>query len=319
MLCRALTRPSFENLVHAAPCGLLAIDASGIIIAANEVAAHLCGYNPAELTGRHLNLLVPPQYRSRHAKLFVRFLASPKRQPMGTGRDFEIAHKNGYLVSVEIGLEPCLIEATLVTLATLIDITKRKSAERYRASYLRACGRLDGFESVGLAAAVLDSDGAILACNRYFKQTKYLVVDGITAVVQRRILQTVKRVFESGKPHGLRIGTAHDHKPTVALVIPVCHEVAQPDLAMTLALMVIHSSRHIEPIGSELLKEVFELTAAEARVAGSLARGMHVTEIASQLNVSRETIRTELSHIYAKTGLSSQIELVTLLAPFVKQ
>jgi PAS domain S-box-containing protein len=305
--------------MHAAPSGTLAIDASGVIFATNEAAAQVCGYRTAELIGQHLNLLVPHQYRSRHAKLFAEFLASPERRPMGTGRDFEIAHKSGYLVPVEIGLEPWRVDGASIILVTVIDIAKRKTAERYRGSFLRACGRLDGFEFVGLSAAVLNSDGAIVACNRYFERAKYLLADGITAVAQHQLLQTVKNAFKSGKPHGLRIGTTDDHKPTVVIVIPARHETTQPESAVSLALMVIYSSRQIERIESDLLKEVFELTTAEAKVAASLARGVRVTEIASQLNVSRETIRTELSHIYSKIGLSSQIELVALLAPFVKQ
>jgi PAS domain S-box-containing protein len=317
MCCRALTRSSFETAMLAAPTGMLAVDTSAIIITANEVAAQVSGYQIADLAGQHLNVLLPRQYHSHHEKLFAKFVASPERRPMGMGRDFEIVHKSGRLVPVEIGLEPCLIDGTFTILATVVDITGRKTAERYRAEFSRTCGKVEAFESVGLAAALVDSNGTILAPNRHFEQTKDLVVNGVAAVVQRRFLKTLKSALESGKPHGLRINTADDHGPTVALVIPVRSETTQPEAS--LALMVIHSSSRIEPIESDLLKEVFEFTPAEANVAAALARGMRVTEIASQLNVSRETIRTELSHVFSKTGLSSQIELVMLLAPFVKQ
>jgi PAS domain S-box-containing protein len=316
---RALTRSSFENLMHAAPGAILAIDTSGIIIAANEAAAQVCGYQLTELTGQNFNVLLPRQYRSQHEKLFKTFLSYPERRLMGTGRDFELVQKSGGLVPVEIGLEPCLVDTSFITLVTLIDIAERKTAERYRGAFLRACGKLDGFESVGLAAAVVDSDGAILAFNRYFEQRKALVVDGIAAVVQRRYLKALKSVFESGKPHGIRVTLADDSRPTVVLLIPAPYDTARPEPAASFGLILIHSSRQIEPIGSDLLKQVFGLTTAEAKVAAFLARGARVSEIAFQLDVSRETIRTELSHIFSKTGSSGQIELVTLLAPFIKQ
>jgi PAS domain S-box-containing protein len=303
--------------MHATPSGMIAIDTLGIIIAANETATQVCGYQIAELTGQHLSMLVPGRYRNQHEKLFANFLDCPEQRRMGTGRDFEIAHKSGRLVPVEIGLEPCLIDGSLITLATIIDISERRTTERYKRDVARACGRLDGFESVGLPAAMVDSDGTILARNRYFEQAKDLVLDGIAAVVQKRFLKILKNAYESGRPQGVQITVGGDNRSNVVLIIPTRYETVQSEPSP--ALMVIHSSRQIESIGSELLKQVFEFTTAEAKVAACLARGVRVTEIASQLNVSRETIRTELSHIFSKTGLSSQIELVTLLAPFVRE
>jgi DNA-binding CsgD family transcriptional regulator len=53
---------------------------------------------------------------------------------------------------------------------------------------------------------------------------------------------------------------------------------------------------------------------AEARVAGGISSGQTVDDIAASLSLSRETIRTQLKAVFAKVGVSRQVDLVNLLA-----
>jgi DNA-binding CsgD family transcriptional regulator len=64
--------------------------------------------------------------------------------------------------------------------------------------------------------------------------------------------------------------------------------------------------------GERHLKRMFELTAAEARVAALIAEGVQVAEVAETLNISIHTVRTQLKNIFAKTGVGRQNELVRL-------
>jgi len=47
------------------------------------------------------------------------------------------------------------------------------------------------------------------------------------------------------------------------------------------------------------------LTASEARIAGALATGASLKEIAGRHEMSYETVRLHLKHIFAKTGTAS--------------
>ncbi len=58
----------------------------------------------------------------------------------------------------------------------------------------------------------------------------------------------------------------------------------------------------------------FGLTAGEARLAASVASGVGVDGAAASLGVSRETARTQLKAVFAKTNTSRQAELAGLLA-----
>jgi len=64
---------------------------------------------------------------------------------------------------------------------------------------------------------------------------------------------------------------------------------------------------------AELIQSLFDLTPAEARVAYGLAAGEAVEEIASAGGVSRDTVRTQLRAVMAKTGCERQAAVVALL------
>jgi DNA-binding CsgD family transcriptional regulator len=58
----------------------------------------------------------------------------------------------------------------------------------------------------------------------------------------------------------------------------------------------------------------FGLTAAEAKLAARLASGLGIDAVAASIGVSRETARTQLKAVFAKTSTRRQAELAGLLA-----
>ena len=62
-----------------------------------------------------------------------------------------------------------------------------------------------------------------------------------------------------------------------------------------------------------MLAGLFDLTPSEARVAQSLAAGIGTGAAASRLGLSRETVRSHVKAILAKTNTRGQAELAALL------
>jgi DNA-binding CsgD family transcriptional regulator len=62
-----------------------------------------------------------------------------------------------------------------------------------------------------------------------------------------------------------------------------------------------------------VLRELFSLTPAEARVAGKLVVGRSVEEIASEAGISIETVRTQIKRVLSKTGTDRQGKLISLI------
>jgi len=65
---------------------------------------------------------------------------------------------------------------------------------------------------------------------------------------------------------------------------------------------------------ARLLGQAFQLTPAEARLASSLTAGDGIDAASARLAISRETARTQLRAVLAKTGTHRQAELTALLA-----
>jgi DNA-binding CsgD family transcriptional regulator/GAF domain-containing protein len=66
-------------------------------------------------------------------------------------------------------------------------------------------------------------------------------------------------------------------------------------------------------LDTEILRQEFNLSAAEARLAASLAAGAALAEIAETRGVSVETVRSLLKRIFAKTGTGTQRQVIGLL------
>lgn len=62
-----------------------------------------------------------------------------------------------------------------------------------------------------------------------------------------------------------------------------------------------------------ILEALFDLSPAEARLAGALMRGAALAEIAETNGVSQETVRTQLKSVFRKTGVGKQVDLLRLL------
>lgn len=62
------------------------------------------------------------------------------------------------------------------------------------------------------------------------------------------------------------------------------------------------------------LQELFDLTAAEARLAQLIACGDSVEEVAQTLSIKMTTARTQLAAVFAKTDTRRQAKLVAILS-----
>jgi len=61
------------------------------------------------------------------------------------------------------------------------------------------------------------------------------------------------------------------------------------------------------------LRDLFGLTAAEARLATVLARGMTLVEAAQAIGIAHNTAKVQLRSVFAKTGVHRQTQLVALI------
>jgi PAS domain S-box-containing protein len=158
-------------IVEGAPNGIVMIDRTGKIVIVNTRAEQVFGYSRAELVGQPVEVLVPERFRGHHPALRQTFFADPRPRPMGAERDLYGLKKNGSELPVEIGLNPIETDEGTMVLATIIDISARKAAERaVRESEQRYSLLVEGVTDY--AIFMLDPNGIVTNWNRGAQRIK---------------------------------------------------------------------------------------------------------------------------------------------------
>jgi two-component system, NarL family, sensor histidine kinase UhpB len=123
------------------PDAVLLTDRRGMIKGANGQAAALFGYDPGELEGKEIDLLVPERLRGSHRGHRMRYYGSMSVRAMGEGLRFAGKRKDGSEFPADISLSPFETPAETVIISVVRDVTervnleeaRRESEERYRA------------------------------------------------------------------------------------------------------------------------------------------------------------------------------------------
>jgi PAS domain S-box-containing protein len=123
------TNDLLRQLVQGAPVAIVAVDQVGQILYANSKLAEMFGYEIAELVEQPLEMLLPERYRDDHRVYRAYYGENPHVRPMGSGLDLAGRHKDGSEFPIEVGLSFVRNEDSLVVLAALTDITRRKQTE----------------------------------------------------------------------------------------------------------------------------------------------------------------------------------------------
>ena len=140
-------------------------------------------------------------------------------------------------------------------------------------------------------------------------------IPGSTARLRQLVLKTASLAAGEASDGGgvLRLPCATG-EPLAALVVPLP---ASSRLAGATGAVVALFLRDpaAEPLPSgRRLERLYGLTPAEARLAERLAAGETPDEAAEGLGVARETVRSQLKAVFAKTGARRQGELLRRLA-----
>ena len=79
-------------------------------------------------------------------------------------------------------------------------------------------------------------------------------------------------------------------------------------------LLLIHDPCRPVTLSPDKIQAIYGLTQAEARICMHLLEGYSLQDTADKLNITRNTAKTHLKHIFEKCQVSSQNQLIRLLA-----
>ncbi|MCB9914297.1 MAG: PAS domain-containing sensor histidine kinase [Planctomycetes bacterium] len=150
---------------------LLVVDERGVILKASPQAGELFLYETSELVGSRVDLLIPQRYRAEHPARMRKFMVEGQSRRMGDSDHVLGLRKDGLEIPLEIGLSPVRAGDRVLTLASIIDIRRRKQQEEARARQAADLRRKNG----ELSAMALKLEQALRATERRNRDQEQLV------------------------------------------------------------------------------------------------------------------------------------------------
>jgi DNA-binding CsgD family transcriptional regulator len=225
-----------------------------------------------------------------------------------------------------------------------VTLARVSTAHRSTFEHLLTATRNVGHELVSVLASkvalerVLDqlpfglllitTDLKVLSANR-FARGLLEVACGLTVVKRRlacmdgrshqKLEHGIQRLLNKSpgvaRTTAIRVARGND-QPDLQLSIANCgtlHPVpAAPDIP-AFCIWVFDPGAH-RALDGEMLRELHGLTVSEAAVTAALFRGLSIDEVATELGVTANTVKTHLKHIFQKCEVRSQAELLQMLA-----
>ena len=182
---------------------------------------------------------------------------------------------------------------------------------------------VDSLALGGVAAAVIGGDGHLRSANEPFtRRMGDLMIDARSGLrFADRFLDDKfaaalgRHRVHQGQVQSIAVRDPAGGLPFVIHMLPIkgaAREVCEADGVLLLVADAMNASIP----NADLLRLLFDLTPAEARLTRALLEGSSLAEAARTFGTSEQTVRVQLRGVFAKTGLSRQADLVRLLMGF---
>jgi DNA-binding CsgD family transcriptional regulator/PAS domain-containing protein len=205
-------------------------------------------------------------------------------------------------------------------LASIIPYLERAVLTAGRVADAVASGTLDALDRMSSRAMIIDDRGIVLKLNSMAEAMlgyELKIIGGRLHASDRgseRALEKLLAYASAGFfAHAPAAIVFRDNQPWLRVNATPLYGPGNDVFGAGRAILhfdaIAPATRH-EP---ELLQQAFGLTPAEARLALLLAKGGGLAAAAATLNIGRETARTQLRAVFAKTGTGRQAELAAYL------
>jgi DNA-binding CsgD family transcriptional regulator len=209
--------------------------------------------------------------------------------------------------------------AVLATLNEMHAHLARASFVAARMQLERARAATQALALLGIPALVFADNGKILAANQLIEALSGFILwrtkDRIALTDARAdalLRDAIATVDQDDTPSVRSFPVRNAGSAMIAHVVPIRGS-ARDILFRCAAMLMLTPVTRPEAPSVDLIRSLFDLTPAEARVARGLAAGQTVKGIAAESGTSTNTVRSHVKVVLTKVGYSRQSDVVALL------
>ncbi len=118
-----------EAIIDTAIDGIITIDNMGIVESINPAALALFGYEPGEVIGNNISMLMPEPYKSQHDGYIHNYKTTGKKKIIGIGREVKGLRKDGTTFPFRLAVSEVFYQDKNIFTGFVHDLTKEKEAE----------------------------------------------------------------------------------------------------------------------------------------------------------------------------------------------
>ncbi|MBI3329999.1 MAG: PAS domain S-box protein [Nitrospinae bacterium] len=118
-------RAAMDNMTD----GVVTIDDRGLVGSFNRAAQRIFGYEPAEVIGQNVKMLMPEPYYSEHDSYLSNYLRTGERKIIGIGREVVGRRKDGSTFPLDLAVGEMRSGQEPMFIGVLRDISLRKERE----------------------------------------------------------------------------------------------------------------------------------------------------------------------------------------------
>lgn len=170
-----------RSILDTAPDAIVVIDEEGAIESFSASASRLFGYEPEEVVGQNVKVLMPAPYREEHDSYLKRYHETGERRIIGSGRIVVGLRKDGTTFPVELTVGEIRIKGERRYTGFLRDITERQAHEQRLYELQAELAQVARFTNMGAMASAFahELSQPLGAAMNYMNAVRRMVDDGV--------------------------------------------------------------------------------------------------------------------------------------------
>jgi two-component system sensor kinase FixL len=192
------------SILDTVPDAMIVIDEKGIIQSFSTAARRLFGYEPADVIGRNIKMMMPSPYRENHDRYLAKYLQTRERHIIGIGRVVVGERKDGSTFPMELAVGEMESADRRYFTGFIRDLTERQKTEARLQELQSELVHISRLTAMGEMASALahELNQPLSAITNYMKGSRRLLAqttDERAGVVREAIDNAAEQAIRAGQ------------------------------------------------------------------------------------------------------------------------